>query len=176
MHIYTIHTDLSCAGEQLESVHVERQRAQAAYDLISYYNQFAREDTTKLDALKKEGREGRRQVGIILRRLSTVAKEVDLPSAEKVCLTYIDFLAHSFDIQTQERINKYCEKFEKDMLYLFDRCYRKGDPKMMHVRHYSGQFIERNTHLYTALRANSLGLQRWCFVCAGLRQSARFLH
>ena len=27
----------------------------------------------------------------------------------------------------------YCEKFEKDMLHLFDRCYRKGDPKMMHV-------------------------------------------
>ncbi|KZT29267.1 exocyst complex component Sec10 [Neolentinus lepideus HHB14362 ss-1] len=103
-------------GEQLESVHLERQRAQAAYDLIDYYNQFSREDTAKLDALKKEGREGRRQVAVILRRLSTVAKEVDLPAAEK----------------TRESIDKYCEKFEKDMLYLFDRCYRKGDPKMMH--------------------------------------------
>ncbi|EPQ59103.1 exocyst complex component Sec10 [Gloeophyllum trabeum ATCC 11539] len=103
-------------GEQLESVHLERQRAQAAYDLIDYYNQFSRDDTSKLDALKKEGREGRRQVAVILRRLSTVAKEVDLPTAEK----------------TREAIDKYCEKFEKDMLYLFDRCYRKGDPKMMH--------------------------------------------
>lgn len=36
-------------------------------------------------------------------------------------------------LQTRERIDKYCEKFEKDMLDLFDRCYRKEDPKMMHV-------------------------------------------
>lgn len=71
-------------GEQLESVHLQRQRAQAAYDLIDYYNHFLRDDTSKLDALKKEGREGRRQVAVLLRRLSTVAKEVDLPSAEKV--------------------------------------------------------------------------------------------
>ncbi|EGO02145.1 hypothetical protein SERLA73DRAFT_104486 [Serpula lacrymans var. lacrymans S7.3] len=103
-------------GEQLESVHIERQRAQAAYDLIDYYNQFSRGDTSHLDTLKKEGREGRRQVAVILRRLTTVAREVDLPTAEK----------------TRESIDKYCEKFEKDMLYLFDRCYRKGDPKMMH--------------------------------------------
>ncbi|KAH7911568.1 exocyst complex component Sec10-like protein [Hygrophoropsis aurantiaca] len=103
-------------GEQLESVHIERQRAQAAHNLIDYYNQFSRGDTSRLDALKKEGREGRRQVAVILRRLTTVAREVDLPTAEK----------------TRENIDKYCEKFEKDMLYLFDRCYRKGDPKMMH--------------------------------------------
>lgn len=36
-------------------------------------------------------------------------------------------------LKTRENIDKYCEKFEKDMLYLFDKCYRKGDPKMMHV-------------------------------------------
>lgn len=71
-------------GEQLETVHIERQRAQAAHDLIDYYNQFSKGDTAKLDALKKEGREGRRQVAVLLRRLTTVAKEVDLPSAEKV--------------------------------------------------------------------------------------------
>ena len=71
-------------GEQLETVHIERQRAQAAHDLIDYYNQFSKGDTAKLDALRKEGREGRRQVAVLLRRLTTVAKEVDLPSAEKV--------------------------------------------------------------------------------------------
>ncbi|KAI4523719.1 exocyst complex component Sec10 [Schizophyllum commune Loenen D] len=103
-------------GEQLETVHIERQRAQAAYDLIDFYNQFTRGDTTRLDAMRKEGRQGRRQVAVLLRRLSTVAKEVDLPSADK----------------TRENIEKYCEKFEKEMLNLFDRCYRKGDPKMMH--------------------------------------------
>ncbi|KAH8094809.1 exocyst complex component Sec10 [Cristinia sonorae] len=103
-------------GEQLESVHQQRQRAQAAYDLIDYYNQFSRNDTTQIDALKKEGKAGRRQVAVLLRRLNIVAKDVDLPIAEK----------------TRENIDKYCEKFEKDMLHLFDRAYRKGDPKMMH--------------------------------------------
>ncbi|KAJ6490374.1 exocyst complex protein [Mycena vitilis] len=103
-------------GEQLETVHIERQRAQAAYDLIDFYNQFSRGDTTRLDTLRKEGRAGRRQVAVLLRRLNTVAKEVDLPTADK----------------TRESIEKYCEKFEKEMLNLFDRCYRRGDPKMMH--------------------------------------------
>ncbi|KAF8514881.1 exocyst complex component Sec10 [Hysterangium stoloniferum] len=103
-------------GEQLESVHISRQRAQAAYDLIDYYNHFSKGDTTRLDNLQKEGgRDGRHQTAIILRRLSIVAKEVDMPSADK----------------TRENIDKYCEKFEKNMLRLFDRCYRKGDPKMM---------------------------------------------
>lgn len=74
-----------CSGEELESVHIERQRAKAAYDLIDYYGQFSRDDTSRLDALKKEGKDGRRQVAIILRRLNTVAREVDLPTAEKVC-------------------------------------------------------------------------------------------
>lgn len=71
-------------GDQLETVHIERQRAQAAYDLIDFYNQFSKGDTTGLDALRKEGRAGRRHVAVVLRRLNTVAKEVDLPSADKV--------------------------------------------------------------------------------------------
>lgn len=81
-------------GDQLESVHIERQRAQAAYDLIDFYNQFSKGDTSQLDALRKEGRAGRRQVAVLLRRLNTVAKEVDLPDADKVlvlpiCRNYI---------------------------------------------------------------------------------------
>ncbi|KAH8118616.1 exocyst complex protein [Phellopilus nigrolimitatus] len=104
-------------GEQLESVHLQRQRAQAAHDLINYYIQFSRGDTSDLDVLRKQsGKEGRQELATVLRRLSAVAKEVDLPTAE----------------QTREAIDKYCEKFEKDMLNLFDRCYRKEDPKMMH--------------------------------------------
>jgi hypothetical protein len=71
-------------GEQLESIHLSRQRAQIAHDLIDYYFLFAKNDTTKLDELRKEGREGRQQVAIILRRLRAVATEVDIPSAEKV--------------------------------------------------------------------------------------------
>ena len=71
-------------GEQLESVHQHRERAKAAYDLVDYYNQFSRDDISRLDSLKKEGKEGRRQVAVILRRLVIVAKEVDLPYAEQV--------------------------------------------------------------------------------------------
>jgi hypothetical protein len=73
------------SGEQLESIHVSRQRAQAAHDLIEYYGLFSRDDTAKLDALRKDGgKAGRRQVAIVLRRLLTVAKEVDLPDAQQV--------------------------------------------------------------------------------------------
>ena len=75
---------INIIGDQLETVHIERQRAQAAYDLIDFYNQFSKGDTTGLDALRKEGRAGRRQVAVVLRRLNTVAKEVDLPNADKV--------------------------------------------------------------------------------------------
>ncbi|KAL5507953.1 SEC10 [Sanghuangporus vaninii] len=104
-------------GEQLEAVHIQRQRAQVSHDLIDYYIQFSRGDTSALDVLRKErGKEGRRELATVLRRLSVVAREVDLLNAE----------------QTREAIDKYCEKFEKDMLNLFDRCYRKEDPKMMH--------------------------------------------
>jgi hypothetical protein len=115
-------------------VHIERQRAQAAYDLINLYNHFSKGDTTHLDALRKEGRAGRRQVAVVLRRLNTVAKEVDLPHADQVSFQLISVKPLYQLVQTRESIEKYCEKFEKEMLNLFDRCYRKGDPKMMHVR------------------------------------------
>ncbi|KAG8820317.1 Exocyst complex component 5 [Serendipita sp. 399] len=103
-------------GEQLESVHASRLRAQAAHDIIGFYIQFSRNDVTQLDVLRKEGgKEGRMKLAILLRRVNTTAKEVDIPIAEKV----------------KENIERYCEKFEKDMLRLFDRSYRKGDPEMM---------------------------------------------
>ncbi len=75
---------LQSTGEQLESVHIERQRAQAAYDIIDFYNQFSKGDTQRLDEMRKEGRAGRRQVAVLLRRLNMVAKEVDLPNGDKV--------------------------------------------------------------------------------------------
>lgn len=83
-HFYPVSND--ALGEQLESVHVARQRAQAAYDLFDHYNRLSRGDTSSLEALKKEGksREGTRQVAVILRRLNVVAKEVDIPGADVV--------------------------------------------------------------------------------------------
>lgn len=86
-------TELLRAGEQLESVHQHRERAKAAYDLVDYYNQFSREDITRIEALRKEGKDGRRQVAIILRRLGTLAKEVDLPTADKVRFILLGFVA-----------------------------------------------------------------------------------
>ena len=129
-------TPNSQQGEQLESVHQHRERAKAAYDLIDYYNQFSRDEVSRLDSLKKEGKEGRRQVAVILRRLVIVAKEVDLPYAEKVILPLprIWPLDNNWCAQTREVIDRYCEAFEREILDLFDRAYRKGDPKMMHVR------------------------------------------
>jgi hypothetical protein len=71
-------------GEQLESIHLSRQRAQAAHDLVFYWNQFARGDVEKIEALRKEGKEGRHQVAVLLRRLNAVAKELDVKGAERV--------------------------------------------------------------------------------------------
>jgi exocyst complex component 5 len=82
-------TQLS-SGEQLESVHLQRQRAQAAYDLIDYYMQFSRDDTSRIESLKKEGKEGRRQVAVLLRRLATLAKEIDLPTADQVNIAFTE--------------------------------------------------------------------------------------
>lgn len=75
-------------------------------------------------------------MAVILRRLVIVAKEVDLPYAEKVTrpLPHKCPFDNNWHIQTRETIDGYCETFEREILNLFDRAYRKGDPKMMHVR------------------------------------------
>lgn len=35
--------------------------------------------------------------------------------------------------RVRDEVERYCEKFEKEVLKLFDRSYRKGDPRMMAV-------------------------------------------
>ncbi|GAA5996984.1 exocyst subunit SEC10 [Rhodotorula paludigena] len=104
-------------GEQLESIDRLRQRGSEAHDLILYYNEFAAGDTSRLEKMRKEGgREGRQKVAIAARRLLGLSKEIEgVEGAER----------------TRETIERYCERFEKDMLRLFDRYYRKGDPKAM---------------------------------------------
>lgn len=123
-------------GEQLESVHASRLRAQAAHDIIDSYIQFSRNDVTKLETMRKEsGKEGRMKLAILLRRLNATAKEVDIPIAGEVTYSCKLFKRGLLmEQQTKDAIDKYCEKFEKDMLRLFDRSYRKGDPSMMAVR------------------------------------------
>lgn len=103
-------------GEQLQLISNDRTRAVAARDLIQHYNTLSRGNTSKLDTLRKSGgKDNRMNCAILLRRLSALSAVVDAPNAQK----------------THDTIDKYCEKFEKDMLKLFDKSYRKGDPKMM---------------------------------------------
>lgn len=103
-------------GEQLEMFDKQRNRASEAHDLIEFYYMFARGDTSKLERLRKEGgREGRIKTAVIARRLAAISREVDVAGAE----------------QTRDAIDRYCERFERDMLKLFDKFYRRSDPKMM---------------------------------------------
>lgn len=93
-------------------------RATDAHDIILYYNEFARGETTRLEALRKEGKEGRAKVAVIARRLLTVAREIEGVDGSEV---------------TKATIEKYAERFEKDMLRLFEKAYLKGEPKAMAV-------------------------------------------
>ncbi|GAA5894708.1 exocyst subunit SEC10 [Sporobolomyces salmoneus] len=115
-------------GEQLESIDRLRQRASEAHDLILYYNEFSSTSSNgegnagsaRLEHMKREGgREGRHKVAVAARRLLSLSKEVDglggVENAER----------------TRESIERYCERFEKEMLKLFDKYYRRGDPKAM---------------------------------------------
>lgn len=103
-------------GEQLESLDRVRCRAVEAHDIILYYNEFARGETTRLEALRKQGKEGRAKVAVIARRLLAVAKDVEGVEGSEV---------------TRATIEKYAERFEKDMLRLFEKAYLKGEPKAM---------------------------------------------
>ncbi|KAI7934449.1 hypothetical protein MJO28_017082 [Puccinia striiformis f. sp. tritici] len=103
-------------GEQLESIDRVRSRATEAHDIILYYNEFARGETTRLEALRKEGKEGRAKVAVIARRLLTVSRDIEGVDGSEV---------------TKATIEKYAERFEKDMLRLFEKAYLKGEPKAM---------------------------------------------
>ncbi|MBW0500625.1 hypothetical protein O181_040340 [Austropuccinia psidii MF-1] len=103
-------------GEQLESIDRVRSRAAEAHDIILYYNEFARGETTRLEALRKEGKEGRAKVAIIARRLLSVSRDVEGIEGGEL---------------TKATIEKYAERFEKDMLRLFEKAYLKGEPKAM---------------------------------------------
>ncbi|KAH9821082.1 exocyst complex component Sec10-like protein [Melampsora americana] len=103
-------------GEQLESIDRVRARASDAHDIILYYNEFARGDTTRLEALRKEGKQGRASVALVIRRLLAVARDVEGVEGGE---------------ETRATIEKYAERFEKDMLRLFEKAYLKGEPKGM---------------------------------------------
>jgi hypothetical protein len=71
-------------GEQLETIDKHRTRAAEAKDVILYFLEFNEGSFKRLDNLFKTGPEGEYKVGIIARRLITIAKEVDVVGTENV--------------------------------------------------------------------------------------------
>ncbi len=156
-------------GEQLESLHLSRSLAQSTSILLSYYISLAQpvvatpikspdgtETTplTPMDALfaTRTTREGRQRLAVILRRLTTLSKDVRENVASVLSSLRDDEPAtvpkgrgkpgtNRMKLQTdlekaervQEEVEKYAERFEKECLRLFDRSYRKGDVRMMAV-------------------------------------------
>lgn len=140
-------------GEQLEGLHNTRSTAQSTSLLLSYYLSLAHQTSlttdpndpgrkeTPLETLfaTRTSRDGRARLAIILRRLMAVAKDV-ADNAATALEEEQDDKAKVKRRAEQEKadrvrdeIERYCEKFEKECLRLFDRSYRKGDPRMMAV-------------------------------------------
>ncbi|ORY27739.1 exocyst complex component Sec10-domain-containing protein [Naematelia encephala] len=115
-------------------------------------------NATPLEALfaTRTSRDGRARLAVILRRLMAVAKDVAenassaLIEAETAATPKMDDSGTLGEIdkgsvkmvlkrkkekekaeRVRDEIERYCEKFEKELLRLFDRSYRKGDPRMM---------------------------------------------
>lgn len=143
----------------------------------------------------RTSREGRSRLSIILRRLMAVAKDMAdnaasaLTDAEGEAAATGDadksgaklVLKRRSEKERAERVRdeveRYCERFEKEVLRLFDRSYRKGDPRMMAVRDSCGPRGNAKTDsVFVALREDVAGLQRWSVMRADIRQSARLLH
>ncbi|GAA5873378.1 hypothetical protein JCM16303_001108 [Sporobolomyces ruberrimus] len=138
-------------GEQLESIDRLRQRASEAHDLILYYNEFAASalasasnpesassssgGSSRLEHMRREGgREGRHKVAVASRRLLSLSKEVDglmNGGGNNAEMAAGGGGGNEVTTITRESIERYCERFEKDMLKLFDKYYRRGDPKAM---------------------------------------------
>lgn len=110
---------------------------------------------TPLEALfsTRTSRDGRARLAVILRRLMSVAKDVADNAATALSETEAAIakeangdgepgggkvlVRRKAEKEKAERVRdeveRYCEKFEKEVLRLFDRSYRKGDPRMMAV-------------------------------------------
>ncbi|WVQ74124.1 hypothetical protein IAR50_003715 [Cryptococcus sp. DSM 104548] len=144
-------------GEQLESLHQTRSTAQSTSLLLSYYlsathTSSTDEQTSPLEQLfaTRANRAGREKLAVVLRRLMIVAKDVADNSATALMeaeqggkdgdesSVVVDQRLVSKRRREKERgervrdqVESYCERFEKELLRLFDRSYRKGDPRMM---------------------------------------------
>ncbi|ORX34489.1 exocyst complex component Sec10-domain-containing protein [Kockovaella imperatae] len=146
-------------GEQLDALHQTRSTAQSTSLLVSYYLALVHHTSYTheagdpkapahpLEALfeTRTSREGRTRLSIILRRLMAVAKDMADNAAtavseaegakegESIPAKRIGRLRSEKEKaeRVRDEVERYCERFEKEVLRLFDRSYRKGDPRMM---------------------------------------------
>lgn len=143
----------------METLHHFRSLAQSVSLLLSYYLSVAQppEPTKNPDGTEtapqtpletlfvtRTTREGRTKLAVILRRLSALAKDVvenaaaasnvgNAESEDKVNPTLKADLEKAERVR--EEVTRFSEQFEKEILRLFDKSYRKGDIKMMAVSH-----------------------------------------
>jgi len=68
----------------LETIDRQRNRASDTKDLIQFFLEFSIDRSVKLDELFAIGQEGEYKTAVIMRKLSTIAKEVDNPGTEVV--------------------------------------------------------------------------------------------
>ena len=68
--------------------------------------------------------------------------------------------------RVKDEVERYCEKFEKEVLRLFDRSYRKGDPRMMAVSRF--RISNEVTDMCSIVR-------RHCKISMGVHRVYRFM-
>ena len=71
-------------GDQLSSMDKHRIRANEAKELIEYFDDFKTNSVNRLNGYRAEGYDGEFKTAVIARRLSTIAKELDMPEMEQV--------------------------------------------------------------------------------------------
>ncbi|KAI5809625.1 exocyst complex component Sec10-like protein [Peziza echinospora] len=95
-------------GGELEQLDKQRQRASDAVFLIKCYSEFARGDSSRLEALRKTGKiEDSIRCAVVSRQLTMIARRTEGNN------------------QSRDLIEKFSETLEKDLLRQFDRAYRK---------------------------------------------------
>lgn len=114
-------------GDLLSTLHASRSKAQSTSILLSYYLSIANGDSTPLDKLLKdarrdgrEGREGRMRAAVTGRRLMSLVKDDEGGTGT---------LAKSGEDdgelgKVRAAVEEFGERFEKDVLGLFDKYYR----------------------------------------------------
>jgi hypothetical protein len=141
------------SGEQLETIDEQKQKAEAVKVIIRYFLDLNGEKfTSELDILfNSTDLEDQRKVrftysvcfrdiqikvkaGQILRRLSSVGKEMQHPETLTVSILMPHVMNMLLNLEkAKKNIEKYCEQFENNILRFFDNAYKDKDIELMAV-------------------------------------------